>query len=83
MPWANGMWAGMTWMWIFPFLFFAGLVFFLIVLSRGVGGFQCGTPENKEKIEISGERAKELLDRRYARGEITREQYLEMRKDLE
>ena len=83
MPWMNKMWAGMTWMWIFPVLFLVGLAFFLTVLSKGVGGFQCGTPGNREKRALSGETAIEMLDRRYARGEITREQYLKMRKDLE
>ena len=79
MPWMNGMW-GMGWMWFFPFLFLAGLGVFLMVFMRRMGGDFCGTassPRNKD------ETPKEVLDQRYAKGEITREQYLEMRKDLD
>ncbi|MHB8422769.1 MAG: SHOCT domain-containing protein [Leptospirales bacterium] len=83
MPLVNNMWGGMVWMWIFPVLFLAGLLLFLGIIARGLGSFRCGMRENDEKKGPSGETSKEILDRRYARGEITREQYLEMRKDLE
>ena len=51
-----------------------------MVFMRRMGGDFCGTassPRNKD------ETPKEVLDQRYAKGEITREQYLEMRKDLD
>lgn len=78
---------GMTWMWIFPFLFLAALLLLFSGLLRGPGAPFCGPrpPENGggSRPEAPGESPKEILDRRYAKGEITREQYLEMRKDLE
>lgn len=83
MPSVNNMWGGMVWMWIFPVLLLAGLLLFLGIIVRGLGSFRCGMRENDEKKEPPGDTPKEILDRRYARGEITREQYLEMRKDLE
>ena len=78
MPWMNGMW-GMGWMWFFPFLFLAGLGVFLMVFMRRMGGDSCGNSSPPRKEETP----KEVLDQRYAKGEITREQYLEMRKDLD
>ena len=82
MPWTYGM----TWMWIFPVLFLAGLAFFFAVFVRGAGAPFCGRPSEEGRgsgSKAPGESPKEILDRRYAKGEITREQYLEMRKDLE
>ena len=86
MSWVNAMGAGMAWMWIFPVLFLTGLALFFGVFLRGMSGSPCGRPPDEERRRadsFSQETPKEILDRRYARGEITREQYLEMRKDLE
>ena len=83
MPSVNNMWGGMVWMWIFPVLFLGGLLLFLGIIARGMGGLRCGMREDDEKKGPPGETPKEILDRRYAQGEITREQYLEIRKDLE
>ena len=86
MSWVNAMGAGMAWMWIFPVLFLLGLALFFREFLRGRWGSPCGRTPNEERREsdsYSQETPKEILDRRYARGEITREQYLEMRKDLE
>jgi len=77
MTWANGMW-GMGWMWFFPVVFLAVIGIFIAVFMRGMGGFSCGNSRAPRQEETP----KETLDRRYAKGEITREQYLEMRKDL-
>ena len=86
MSWGNAMGAGMAWMWIFPVLFLMGLALFSGVFLRGMRGSPCDRPpdeETRRADSISEETPKEILDRRYARGEIAREQYLEMRKDLE
>lgn len=63
-------------MWIFPLLFFIVL---LVFLFRGPGWFwrDRGGGDNKR------ESPREILDRRYANGEITKEQYEEMRRTLE
>lgn len=78
--WNYGPWGGFPWMWIFPLIF---LIVMLIFLFRGVGGGgwpMCGGHETRGSREES---ARELLDRRYARGEISREEYQQMKKDLE
>ncbi len=74
--WPYGWWGPFPWMWIFPLIFLVVLVLFL---SRGMGWPGCGhrRPHDRE------ETAREILDRRYARGEITREQYQQMKKDLD
>lgn len=74
--WPNGWWGPFPWMWIFPLLF---LVVMLLFLFRGVGWPGCGGRRTRDREES----AREILDRRYARGELTREQYQQMKKDLE
>lgn len=77
MMWNYGPWDGFPWMWIFPLTF---LIVMLLFLFRGGAGFpMCGShgTHNREQT------ARELLDRRYARGEISREEYQQMKKDLE
>lgn len=76
MMWTFGPWGGVPWMWIFPLSFF-GLVLFLFFgrSGRPVG---CGHGEHKP-----AESARELLDRRYACGELNRDEYLQTKKDLE
>jgi putative membrane protein len=64
-------------MWVFPLAF---LVVLLLIILRGGGWRICGgrgmhTRDRQES-------AKEILDRRYASGEINRDEYLKMRKDL-
>jgi len=71
-PWHSGLWlaAMVLWMVLFWALVIGGIVWLISTLRpREVAG----GPE--EPLEI--------LRRRYARGEITREQYEEMRRDLQ
>lgn len=77
--WPYGPWGGFPWMWIFPLLF---LIVLIVMLGffRGGSPPMCGGHEAHDKKEAS---ARELLDRRYARGEISREEYQQMKKDLE
>jgi putative membrane protein len=66
------------WIWIFPLSFLLiCLVFLVTYLARGPHWFN-GRPEK----HLLHEAAREILDRRYASGEITREQYAEMKRDL-
>lgn len=57
-------------MWILPLLFFGVLIWFL---SRN---------SSRLSPREGRETASAILDRRYASGEITKEQYDQMRKDL-
>lgn len=74
--WMNGWWGPFPWMWIFPLVF---LVVVLLVMFRAGGPSMCGRHDSRE-FEPT---AREILDRRYARGEISREEYQKMKKDLE
>ena len=76
MVWPNGWWGPFPWMWIFPLIF---LVIVLLFLFRPGGWPMCGGRGTREPEPT----AREILDRRYARGEISREEYQQMKKDLE
>jgi putative membrane protein len=75
-----GGWDGWGWGpgfgWIFMLLFWGLIIFGLLALARWLfssGGSGGGT----------GRSPLDTLKERYARGEITREQYEQMRRDLE
>ena len=68
-------WHGFGLMWIFPLLFLIVMVVFL--LRGGPGCFWRGRWH-----EARREAPREILDRRYAGGEITKEQYEEMKHAL-
>lgn len=74
--WPHGPLEWFPLMWIFPLLF---LVVMLLFLFRGPGRPMSGGRGMRGKEES----AKEILDRRYARGEIGREEYQQMKRDLE
>lgn len=64
-------------------LFFGGLIFGAVWLAKAI--FQSSTdassPMRYDAAQGAGS-TREILDRRYARGEITREQYEMMKNDL-
>jgi putative membrane protein len=62
-------------------LFWGGLILGAVWLVRAV--FQPGNQFGSRTQSTQEQSARDILDRRYARGEITREQYEAMRKDLE
>jgi putative membrane protein len=68
-------WHGFGLMWIFPLLF---LIVLIVFLFRGGPGWfwHAGSHEGRR------ESPREILDRRYASGEITKEQYEEMKRTL-
>jgi putative membrane protein len=70
---------GFGFMWIIPLLFFVAF----IVCMRGMfgrGSPGCGSHGNNESHQ---ENAHEILDKRYAKGEITKNEYEEMKKALD
>jgi putative membrane protein len=72
---------GVAFAWLITIAFVVGLVLLAIWLVRRIGSHTpAGTPGRN--FSSSGESAMEALQLRYARGEITREQYLQMRDDL-
>ena len=70
--WGHG---GMGIVWL---LFLVGIVVLLVVLLRGSGWGWRGDDQGGRRPT-----ARETLDLRYARGEITNEQYEEMKRTLE
>ncbi len=72
--WGGWGWGwGMGFGWIFMILFWALVILGIVALAKWV--FSAGSS--------SGGRALDVLKERYARGEINREQYEQMRRDLE
>jgi putative membrane protein len=74
-------WPSMGWMWVFWILLIVGLVLLVILLVRLIGG---GTPRRgADGSRTSGDsRAREILAERYARGELTAEEYREALRTL-
>jgi putative membrane protein len=73
--WGGWGW-GMGFGWIFMILFWALVILGIVALARWIfftGGSAGG----------AGKRPLDILKERYARGEITRDQYEQMRRDLE
>lgn len=66
---------------LFMFLFWGGLIFLGVWLA---GALFSSKSNNRSSAAQQGEGSNplEILSQRYARGEITREQYEIMRKDL-
>lgn len=76
MGWADGYgWMGLGW--IFMILFWALVIAGLVAIVRWLGARNNGggNPRGKTPLEI--------LQERYARGEIEREEYEQKRRDLE
>ena len=67
----NWMW-GMHWLWWIVWIAIGALVVFLILRGRSAGG-----------RPPSGESPLEILERRYAAGEITTEEFEDRKKRLE
>jgi putative membrane protein len=62
-------------------LFWGGLIFGAVWLVRAV--FKPGSQSRPSARLESGRNARDILDQRYARGELTRDQYEGIRRDLE
>ncbi len=74
-----GMMGGFGWMWLMPifFILFWGLVIWgIVALVRGLS-------ESRGYDSSKANSALEVLKKRYAQGEINKEEYEEKKKDLE
>lgn len=77
--------------WIVPFLFMILMCFLVTRTARrsrawqrgGWGGVSCWGPGTDRRPHPWQDSPRRILDRRFASGEITREQYEEMKTDLE
>ena len=77
-----GDWGGWGWGpgfgWIFMILFWALIILGIVALAKWL--FSVGGPSGPRG---SGKAPLDIVKERYARGEINREQYEQMRRDLE
>ena len=85
MPYWCGYWPG--WMWIFPALGLSVMIVFLILMFRGpwrdtTRGTFCPPCFPGENRPSNQESAMEILKRRYAAGEIGKDEFENMKKDL-
>ena len=83
------------WFWIIPFLFMILMIVFATRMARRAGAWGCGVgrvgrgrfgcwePGLGPMAYRWSETPFQILDRRYANGEITKQQYEEMRHDFE
>ncbi len=62
--------------WLFPLVFWGAIITGIVFLVRGASRGSGGSPPQ------GGETALDILKRRYARGEITREEFEGMKRDL-
>lgn len=60
-----------------------GVVWLLLAVAVIVGLVLLARARGDRVSERTGRRALEILEERYARGEIQREEYLQKRRDLE
>ncbi len=75
-----GMMGGFGWGWfmpIFMILFWLLVIWGIVALVRGLSG-----PRSSDSTTPMADSAIEVLKRRYARGEIGKEEYEEKKKDL-
>ncbi len=63
----------MGWMWMWPLLVVAGLLIIGYVVLRLLRG---GRPSSPTRTDPAGSTARQILNERYARGEIDEEEYL-------
>lgn len=83
----SGMGMGMGWGWLFGLLVLVGLVVLIVVVVAAVRAFGDGISREAggagNPVQSPGHgRARELLQERYARGEITTEEYRERAQTL-
>lgn len=86
MMWGDGMGWGMGWMWLFWLLLIVGTVVLVFVLVKVFTGSSGGGTRQGGSAPPTGagpRRSREILEERYARGEISTEEYRERLRTLE
>ncbi len=78
------MWPCGPWMWIYP-LIGLGVMLMMMYLFFGRGGFRppCrGWGRDERAAEQKPDSALDILKRRYAKGEITKDEFERMKRDI-
>lgn len=68
---------GMSWMWLFGLLMMAGVLLLVVVVIRAAGDGVTRRDQASGASLQAQSRPRQLLDERYARGEIATEEYRE------
>ena len=69
--------------WIFMFFFWGLIIWAIFALVRGVSGHGCWGGYHHDEHGHKGNNALNILKERYAKGEISKEEFEKMKKDLE
>lgn len=76
------MWFGMGFMWLWPIgLIIIGIIIYFAVVGSSHRS-SCSHPSQYQQTQYTGSRALEILKERYAKGEITKEQFLQTKDEL-
>ena len=70
----GGVWNGFHWWWLIPI----AMMVLCFLRMRGRGGCMA----HEVRSPQAGESAREILDKRYALGEISKEEYEEKKRDI-
>jgi putative membrane protein len=75
---------GMWWYWLFGLLVVLGITLLVVVLVRVLGGGtnRSGSPAGLGAPPAGPSQARRILDERYARGELSKEEYREHLQEL-
>lgn len=69
--------------WIFQILFWALIIWLIVSLVRSRGGSCCGMGWGGHGGSQKEDNALEILKKRYAKGELSKEEFERMKKELE
>jgi putative membrane protein len=76
------MWFGFGFMWLWPIgLIIIGIIIYFAVVGSSHRS-SCSQPSHYQQTQHSESRALEILKEQYAKGEITKEQYLQIKEEL-
>jgi uncharacterized membrane protein len=75
-------WANIGWWWIVPLVMIAFCFFFMRGRRLCMTGWSTSRNDSSTASLASSDSAREILDKRYVLGEISKEEYEEKRKDI-
>jgi putative membrane protein len=82
----EGLCFGFGWWWIIPVAMIVMMALCFFMMRRRMGFMMCGpctrTPSDSS-WNARSESSRDILDKRYARGEIGKEEYEEKKKDID
>lgn len=80
MMWSHGQ--GMVWMWLWATVLLVGIALLVLLAIRvfggGSGGYVPTGPQRPDdRSQVKGSKARQILEERFAKGELTADQYRE------